>query len=123
MDIFNRIIQLDKMATDYGFTWSHYSQLIAQLLSECQEVEEVIGDPLKREHLEDELGDLMFTAIALCVFCQFDPTSTLDKSLHKFEKRFNKMQEIVSQSGYTSLQQQPMDVLKTFWEQAKRAVN
>lgn len=113
---------LDKMATDYGFTWTHHSQLMEQLLSECEEVNEVIDDVSKRAHLEDELGDLMFTAIALCVFCKFDPLSTLDQSLNKFEKRFNAMKEIVTQQGYHTLQNQSMDVLKQFWDKAKQKV-
>ncbi|MFI4938354.1 MAG: MazG nucleotide pyrophosphohydrolase domain-containing protein [Candidatus Berkiellales bacterium] len=123
MDLFNKVIALDKMATDYGFTWTHHSQLIEQLLSECKEVEEVIDAPEKRAHLEEELGDLMFTAIALCIFCHFDPHSTIDKSLQKFEKRFNKMKEIVTEEGYKTLKNQPMEVLKEFWDKAKKAVS
>lgn len=121
MDLFNKVIALDRAATDYGFTWEHPLQLMDQLLSECEEVKEVIHDPNQREHLEEELGDLMFTAIALCVFCQFDPNPTLAKSLDKFEKRFNALKSIAAKEGFTTLRNQPMEVLQSLWNKAKRA--
>lgn len=123
MDLFDKVITLDKAATEFGFTWEHHSQLMEQLLSECEEVNEVIDHPESRHHLEDELGDLIFTAIALCVFCKFDPKTTLDKSLIKFQKRFSAMKEIVFSEGLTTLNNQSMDVLKTFWDKAKQRVS
>lgn len=122
MDLFDRVIRLDQAATAFGFTWEHHSQLMEQLRSECEEVNEVIDDPQLRHHLEDELGDLIFTAIALCVFCKFDPKTTLAKSLNKFQKRFTALKEIVQSEGLTTLDNQSMDVLKTFWDKAKQRV-
>lgn len=120
MDLFNKVISLDQAATEFGFTWEHHSQLMEQLLSECEEVNEVIDHPHLRTHLEDELGDLIFTAIALCVFCKFDPKTTLDKSLDKFQNRFTALKEIVQAEGLTTLHNQSMDVLKAFWDRAKQ---
>lgn len=120
MDLFDRVIKIDKTATEFGFAWEHHSQLIEQLLSEVKEVEEVIDHPDTREHLEDELGDLIFTAIALCVYCQFDPATTLSKSLDKFQRRFDALQKVVHEKSLTSLHHQPMSVLKAFWDEAKK---
>lgn len=120
MDLFDKVISLDKAATDFGFTWEHHSQLVEQLLSECEEVKEVIDHPHLREHLEEELGDLIFTAIALCVYCKFDPKTTLDKSLDKFQIRFQALKEITAKQGLMTLHQQPMSVLKQFWDKAKQ---
>lgn len=120
MDLFDKVISLDQAATAFGFTWEHHSQLMEQLLSECEEVNEVIDHPHLRDHLEDELGDLIFTAIALCVFCKFDPKTTLDKSLNKFQKRFKALQEIAQSEGFNTLNNQPMDILKSFWDRAKQ---
>lgn len=122
MDLFDRVISLDKGATDFGFTWEHHSQLVEQLLSECEEVKEVIDHPHLREHLEDELGDLIFTAIALCVYCKFDPKVTLNKSLDKFQKRFHALKEISQKEGFSTLSNQPMTVLKDLWDKAKQQV-
>lgn len=121
MNLFEKVIALDKAATEYGFTWEHPLQLMDQLLSECEEVKEVIHDPNRREHLEEELGDLLFTSIALCVFCKFDPNTTLSKSLEKFEKRFDALKKIAAAEGFTTLHDQPMEVLQSFWNKAKRA--
>ena len=120
MDLFKKVIGLDKEANDFGFTWEHPTQLMDQLLSECDEVKEVLTDPNRRHHLEEELGDLMFTSIALCVFCQFDPQNTLDLSLQKFEKRFSALKTIAKAEGFDTLRNQPMELLQSLWIKAKR---
>jgi uncharacterized protein YabN with tetrapyrrole methylase and pyrophosphatase domain len=122
MDLFDKVIFLDREATDFGFTWEHPAQLMDQLLSECDEVNEVLHQPERRHHLEEELGDLIFTAIALCVYCKFDPKNTLAQSLDKFEKRFAALKTIAAKEGFETLHDQPMELLQSLWNKAKRHV-
>jgi ATP diphosphatase len=121
MDILKEIVAIDQEAQDFGFTWSHPSQLLAQIISECHEIEQEIQQGSPPVALQAELGDLMHATLSLCLYCGFDPQTTLTNSAEKFKRRFSMVKLLVQQSGLENLHQQPMEVLTNFWDQAKRA--
>lgn len=122
MTIFERLALLEKQAAEFGFMWSNPSQILDQIQSECQEIQENISQQGSARHLQEEIGDLLHAAFSLCVFCGFDAEDTLIKSVDKFEKRFAELKRLAADSDHETLQGQPIKVLMDFWEQAKQRV-
>lgn len=119
---FEKLAHLEEEADDFGFMWHHPFQILEQIVSECDEIKQDLEQKGDREHLQEEIGDLIHAAFSLCLFCKFDAQETLDKSIHKFEKRFNELKKLTHESGRENLQGQPVEVLMDFWNQAKRSV-
>jgi uncharacterized protein YabN with tetrapyrrole methylase and pyrophosphatase domain len=122
MNTFEKLTLLENQADAFGFMWHEPSQILDQIQSECEEIKQNLEQQGDQEHLQEEIGDLIHAAFSLCLFCKFDAEETLIKSIDKFEKRFKKLQDLVHQSGQGSLQGQPVEVLMTFWNQAKQAI-
>jgi uncharacterized protein YabN with tetrapyrrole methylase and pyrophosphatase domain len=122
MTIFERLTWLEKQAGEFGFRWSHPSQIFDQIQSECQEIQDNLALGGEKTHLQEEIGDLLHAVFCLCVFYELNAEETLVKSLDKFEKRFTELKRLVIDSGQSTLQGQPVTVLMEFWNQAKQSV-
>ncbi|MBA3660338.1 MAG: nucleoside triphosphate hydrolase [Gammaproteobacteria bacterium] len=123
MDLFEKFCNLEKSAEAFGFKWEKVEQIIAQVKSECVEIEtqllamETID---ANRNLQEEIGDLIHAVFSLCLFCQFDPKETFAKSIIKFQKRFEKVKRIAQLQGYDNLAGQNFESLMQIWEQAKK---
>ncbi|WP_039376665.1 MazG nucleotide pyrophosphohydrolase domain-containing protein [Parachlamydia acanthamoebae] len=116
--LFKRIEELEMDAQNFGFYWEHINQLVEQIQSECIEVQEA-WQKNNRQHLQEEIGDLLQAAVSLAVFCKLDPHATLLKSIEKFQKRYAALVALAKEDGHANLQQQSMEVLSHYWEKAK----
>jgi uncharacterized protein YabN with tetrapyrrole methylase and pyrophosphatase domain len=126
MEILAKIAKLEQEANEFGFAWSESSQLIEQLISECKEIKEVLEkshNPNHTKHLQSEIGDLLHAACSLCIFCGFDLEETLEGSVEKFTKRFEKVKEIAKTQGYSNLKGQSFTKLMEMWDRAKEELN
>lgn len=118
--IFGDIEHLEKEAVLLGLQWETTAQIMAQIRSECLEIEEHLEKNDKRDALQDEIGDLLHAAFSLCTYCNFDTELTLQKSLDKFEHRLNAMKAIAKEQGLKNLQHKSFDELMSYWEMAKK---
>ncbi|KAF3362719.1 Uncharacterized protein PHSC3_000706 [Chlamydiales bacterium STE3] len=112
----------EKAARAFGFYWENTAQLIAQIQSECAEVQEA-WERQDSNHLQEELGDLIQATVSLAIFCNFDPHETLKKSIDKFQKRYDVLVSLAQEDGYSHLKEQPFSVLLNYWDKAKKLVN
>jgi uncharacterized protein YabN with tetrapyrrole methylase and pyrophosphatase domain len=124
MDVLQQVVALEVEAETFGFKWEHAAQIMQQIRSECDEVEE----HLQAKHpnqgaLQEEMGDLLHAVFSLCVFCQFEPRDTLDKTLSKFARRLHEVKRLTHAQGLANLNEQSFDELMDVWEQAKVAVS
>jgi uncharacterized protein YabN with tetrapyrrole methylase and pyrophosphatase domain len=117
-NLFKKIVAEEKNAKEFGFYWETIEQLIDQIKSECKEIKQAF-DHNDEENLKEELGDLMHAAICLCVFFNFDPEKTLKDSIDKFQLRYSTLVKLVQDQGLSNLQGKSMDILLSFWDQAK----
>ena len=113
---FKQIEKQELEAKKFGFYWENLPQLIDQIQSECSEVQ-TEWESKNYSLLEEEIGDLIHATVALAVFCKVDPKKTLQKSIQKFQKRYDSLVQLAKQDGY--LQQQPFETLIHYWNQAK----
>jgi nucleoside triphosphate diphosphatase len=75
--------------------------------------------PDRRDRLEDELGDLLFVLANVARWLAIDPEAAGRRANAKFERRFRRIEELLSERGKTPAQSDlaEMDAL---WDQAKR---
>lgn len=118
--IFDDIEHLEKEAVLFGLQWETKAQIMAQIRSECLEIEEHLEANDKRTALQDEIGDLLHAVFSLCTYCNFDTELTLRKSLDKFEHRLNAMKVIAKEQGLENLQGKSFDELMRYWDLAKQ---
>ncbi len=117
-NVFSTITTQEKAALQFGFYWENIDQILEQIKSECLEVKEAF---LKKDpaHLKEEVGDLINATISLSIFLGLDPENTLQNNVEKFQKRYDKLVQLVEQDGLKSLKDQPVDVLLSYWNKAK----
>ena len=122
MNQLKRVSLLEQSADNFGFSWENTGQIMAQIQSECLEVEaHLTADNMNfnPDLLQEEIGDLLHAAFSLCVFCQFDLEKTLEKTLNKFERRLTDVKLLAHDAGFKTLKAQSFEVLMDLWRQAK----
>ena len=80
-----RAEKIQKKASRAGFDWPDHTGAIEALQMELHELESAIATG---GNIEEELGDLIFSAVNIARFFDVDPESALIKSCDKFVKRF-----------------------------------
>jgi XTP/dITP diphosphohydrolase/ATP diphosphatase len=112
--------KLGKRAASVGFDWPDANGLIAKLTEETAEIEEELNrEPRRREALEAELGDLLFTAVNLARHLELEPEFALRAANAKFRSRFNAMEGAAG--GAEVLRSLNAEELDQRWREAKIA--
>lgn len=119
-NVLNDLIYLEQDAKAFGFDWPNEIMIIDQALDECREIKEAIHKNESRERLQEEIGDLLHSAISLCVFAGFDVEETLAKVIVKFGSRMQAIKSLTEAEGLTNLQGQSFDFMLELWKQAKQ---
>ena len=112
-----RAFRLGERAGRVGFDWPDEKGVLKKLEEEMDELKMALKEG-KREDIEDELGDLLFTVSNLSRKLGFNPEDTLKKALSKFVKRFHNMEEAISNDG-KEIAGLDIDALENYWEKAK----
>lgn len=123
MDLLDKITALEHEAANFGFQWENTEQIMAQIQGECLEISEHLhagSDNLAG--LQEEIGDLLHAVFSLTVFCNFEPRSTLEQTLEKFERRLAAVKVISREQGHQNLQGFAFEELMNIWRKAKARV-
>jgi len=89
-----RCVKLHKRATRVGFDWPDALAVIDKVEEETQELREALADGTDPDHVEDELGDLLFVALNVSRHAQVDAGRALRRANRKFERRFRRLEAI-----------------------------
>ena len=112
--------KLGHKAAKVGFDWPNPTGLLDKLAEETTELRAEIDRPeLNHAAAEDELGDLLFTAVNLARHLHLEPEFALRKANQKFRARFTQME---AAAGLDALQQADAAELDRLWRQAKLSV-
>ena len=115
-----RAQKLGKRAGRVGFDWPDRKGVYEKIREELGELEVAIGSR-DADHIEDELGDVLFAVVNLARHLDVDPEKALTGANYKFERRFRAMEADVAaeglQTGKMSLEQ-----LDQHWRKAKQRV-
>tara|TARA_B110000046_G_C12908871_1_gene361940 strand:+ start:115 stop:945 length:831 start_codon:yes stop_codon:yes gene_type:complete len=112
-----RSIKIQKKASSMKFDWKDLNDVINKVDEELNELKEAI-DNKNKLHIEEELGDLLFTIVNLSRHLKLDPEQTLRKSNNKFISRFNIMENILDEKKIEWHDLKKSDLLN-LWNKAK----
>jgi len=112
-----RAVKIQKKAATVGFDWPTPAAVLPQVQSELDELVEAVQAG-ERDHIEEELGDLFFSAVNLARQLKLDPELVVRRATDKFERRFRHMESQVE--GSAGLAELDGVALEQLWQQAKR---
>lgn len=129
--------KISKKAVKESFEWDLEEKLYDQLLSEIDELKEVVEasrakskDPHKddfaseqmKKDAELELGDILFTVVNIARWFKIDPEEALRMTNNKFIKRFDLMQELCKKESKQMSDYSPAE-LEDKWQEAKGIIS
>src|SRR5262249_25610231 len=59
------LLTLEEDAKAFGFEWPDETMIIEQVMAECREIKEAIVKQEMRERIQEEIGDLLHSAVSL----------------------------------------------------------
>lgn len=109
--------KIGKKAASAGFEWPNIDGVVEKLQEEVEELASArkSGD---QEHVQDEVGDLLFTLVNLARFLKVDPEQALRKTNARFRRRFAHVERQIANSGNT-FSETPLERMEEFWQEAK----
>ena len=111
--------ELQKQAAKVGFDWPDASGAAAKVQEEARELDEALRSG-NEEHIDEELGDLVFAAVNLARLRKRGTAEELTRAAaRKFETRFREVEKMVAASG-KPWEAFTLDELDAFWNAAKR---
>jgi ATP diphosphatase len=112
-----RAQKLTAKAAKVGFDWPNATQVIDKIHEELDEVKEAASSK-DRDRIEDEIGDLLFSATNLARHFGIDPERALRRTNAKFERRFRAVEQgLVEQDR--SLDEASLEEMERLWVAAK----
>jgi len=124
----DRAAALQRKAAKQGFDWTYAEDVCAKIEEELAEVKTAAENAIfsgeqnteaqPDSHLEEELGDLLFSVVNLCRFYKIDPSFALQKTCAKFTNRFKHVEKRMKESGQEMCADN-LAVMDAFWNEAK----
>lgn len=109
--------KISKRAVKTGFEWSNEESLYDCVMSEIEEFKEAETERDKN-HMEEEMGDILFAIVNLARWNKIDAEQALLKANKKFEKRFRKMEDLATKP----LNDYSFEEFDNLWKQAKKSL-
>lgn len=112
-----RASKVQGRARRVGFDWPEVSGALEALDSETAELKEVIaaGDS---EAMEEELGDLLFSAVNVSRFLSLDAEQALTRATDKFIARFDRVEALAAARG-VDMTASSLEELDALWREVK----
>ena len=111
-----RAEKVQKKAAKAGFDWPEVSGALDKLSEELAELRAAVA---AGTNVEEELGDLLFSAVNVARFVKTDPEEALSSACDKFIRRFRLVEQAAAQSGQ-AMEDMDLKKLDKLWEQAKQ---
>lgn len=117
--------KLGSRAAKVGFDWPNADGLFDKLQEEIAELQAELPSAAEQtatsSAAEEELGDLLFTAVNLARHLKLDPESALRTCNAKFRRRFAAMESAAGSADALTALTSPQ--LEELWSRAKSATN
>lgn len=102
---------------DLKFDWTNAQDVLLKLDEEIDELKEAIAQK-KKNHVEEELGDVFFVLSQLARHLKLEAETAARKANQKFEKRFMRMLELTEEKNIKFSELDPTEK-EALWEQVK----
>ncbi len=110
-----RAEKVQKKAKKAGFDWPDIAGALDKLSEELDELKSAVA---QGTNVEEELGDLLFSAVNVSRFLHADPEEALGRATDKFIARFRKVEQQAARQG-RGLEGMTLEELDRLWETAK----
>lgn len=110
--------KLQKKASKYGFDWDNPEQVFEKLQEELNELHDAYKEKDK-EHISEELGDVIFVLSRLASHLDISADESLRKVNNKFRRRFGFVEKALKETGKT-LETSTAAEMEEKWQEAKR---
>lgn len=111
-----RSAKVQKRAGRSGFEYPDIDHAIDDLASEVTELREAVA---VSEGVEEELGDVLFSAVNVARLSHIDAEEALYRATDKFISRFSRVEQLAEQEGI-DLRECDIDKMNLLWAQAKK---
>ena len=113
-----KAFRLQEKASKVGFDWNNKDDVWKKVIEEIEEMHKSEKEESKKE-LENEIGDVFFAMVNYSRFLGLNPEYALRRSIKKFIKRFNYIEEKVSESG-RKISESNLEEMDKFWNESKK---
>jgi MazG family protein len=116
-----RATMISERAAKTGFDWDDISSVMAKTMEEWEEFSREINSPegvADNDKAAMEFGDILFTMVNVARFAGIDPEIALIRSIHKFENRFNYMENKALEAG-RDVDGLSFEEMHRLWDEAK----
>jgi nucleoside triphosphate diphosphatase len=113
-----RAVKLQKRAGTVGFDWDCAAKVLDKIVEEAGEVVEAQTSGAPQEHVEEEVGDLLFVAANLARHLKVDPEKALRAANAKFIRRFHVIESGLAAQGKTPADA-TLEEMEALWQHAK----
>ena len=105
-------------AAGTGFDWPDLDGIKEKLDEEIDELSEAVALE-SQEKIQEEVGDILFTAVNIARFLKIDPETALARANRKFISRFQALEKHFQARG--SLSETSPDEMEEVWSRVKNA--
>jgi len=113
-----RAQKLTNRASKEGFDWRTIEPVFEKLEEEILELKEAMLEN-NQTHIEEELGDVLFTTVSLARHLKLDSETALRRSSRKFEHRYRKVEQFYNQQEQ-SIADASSAELEACWDSIKQ---
>jgi tetrapyrrole methylase family protein / MazG family protein len=110
-------LKVTKKAAKVGFDWENEDQIFGKLDEEVAELKVAIEEN-NAEHVEEEIGDLLFVIVNLARKLDIEPETALKRCNRKFRQRFRFIEKQLEQAG-KKVDESSLDEMDALWNTAK----
>lgn len=110
-----RAQKVGQRAKRAGMDFESVQTALEALESEIEELKKAVAE---QSNIEEELGDVLFSAVNVSRLCGIDSEEALSRSTDKFIDRFRKTEELTRFDG-VDMRSLNIDQLDAYWRKAK----
>ena len=110
--------KIGELAAKHQFDWDNPAQVLIKVEEEFLEMKAAI-ESKNKDHLQEELGDLLFSLIQYARHENLEAHEALHTSNTKFLMRFQQMEALCEEKGLI-WEQLSLNEKETLWKEVKR---
>lgn len=109
--------KIQQKAAKVGFDWENVDGALDKLDEEISELKQAIIEG-NQAHVEEELGDVLFSTVNISRFVKTDSEKALYNACEKFISRFSKVEKLANERNI-NMAEAGLEVLDRLWDEAK----
>jgi tetrapyrrole methylase family protein/MazG family protein len=120
MPSLTRAQKMTEKASKVGFDWKDSDGVIEKIEEELDELKAAIRSK-NETHIQDEIGDLIFSLVNVSRFVNVDAETALRSTIKKFTRRFSFIEAKLKEDG-KDISRVSLEEMDTLWNQSKNSI-